>query len=134
MQWQRAVELWAKGSLRAYCSAVAMRLNSRETKVSRRNQCIFSIGVIERSNFTYRDIEGIIREQFPESTQGVALNVSGELSRLASGDNPIIKRLPNDDAYRLASPKFRMAIRSMLEKSASGAVVKAEWSSGLRDS
>lgn len=127
IQWNRAVELWARGSLKAYCSAVSMRLNSRETKISRRNQCIFAIGKIERSDFTYRDIEAIIRSEFPSTTEGVALNVSGELSKLSKGENPIIKRLPNGEAYRLASPKYRMAIRTMLENEG-GRLVKASWS------
>jgi len=110
----RAVQKWAKNSIRAYCTMVASRMNSRETKASRRNQCIYACGMTEKESFTYKDVESKIRELFPATTSGVSLNVSGELSRLAKGDNPILKRLPSDDAYRLASPKIRMAIRTML--------------------
>lgn len=110
----RAVQKWAKNSIRAYCTMVSSRMNSRETKASRRNQCIYACGVTEKESFTYKDVEAKIREIFPATTAGVSLNVSGELSKLAKGDNPILKRLPTDDAYRLASPKIRMAIRTML--------------------
>jgi hypothetical protein len=110
----RAVSRWAKNSIRANCTMVSSRMNSKETKVSRRNQCIYACGMIERDSFTYKDVEKKIRELFSETTKGVLLNVSGELSKLAKGDNPLLKRLPADDAYRLASPKIRMAIRTML--------------------
>lgn len=119
----RAIKKWAKNSIRAYCTTVSSRLNSRETKAARRNQCIYACGMAEKASFTYKDIERLIREYFPETTTGVSLNVSGELSKLAKGENPLLKRLPTDDAYRLASPKIRMAIRAMLTV-AEGKVVK----------
>jgi hypothetical protein len=110
---QRAVNKWAKNSIRSYCIMVLSRMNSRETK-SRRNQCIYAIEATEKESFTYKDVDAKIREIFPATTKGVSLNVSGELSKLAKGDNPLLKRLPSDDSYRLASPKIRMAIRTML--------------------
>ncbi|WP_083225533.1 AAA family ATPase [Neptunicoccus sediminis] len=111
----RAVEKWAKNSIRAYCVMVSNRLNSRETKVSRRNQCIYACGVLDKESFSYKDVEALIRKLFPTTTSGVSLNISGELSKLAKGENPLLKRLPTDDAYRLASPKVRMAICTMLK-------------------
>ncbi|KPD10348.1 AAA family ATPase [Phaeobacter sp. 11ANDIMAR09] len=110
----RAVQKWAKNSIRASCAMVSGRMNSRETRASRRNQCIYACGATEKESFTYKDIEAKIRELFPVTTKDVSLNVSGELSKLSKGDNPLIKRLPTDDAYRLTSPKVRMAIRTML--------------------
>lgn len=122
--WNRAVKKWTDNSIKSYCSAVSMRLNARETKAARRNQCIFACGKIDKPNFTYKDIEQIVRHEFGASAAGVSLNISGELSSLANGENPVLKRLPSDDAYRLASPKFRMAIRAMLTKDSNGRVVK----------
>lgn len=110
----RAVAKWANNSIRAYVVMVSKRMNSRETKAARRNQCIYACGMADKESFTYKDVEKIIRELFPKTTEGVSLNVSGELSKLAQGDNPLLKRLPTDDAYRLASPKIRMAIRTTL--------------------
>lgn len=120
----RAIAKWARNSIRSYCTMVSGRLNSRETKAARRNQCIYACGMIEKESFTYREIEASIRELFPTSTKGVTLNVSGELSRLAKGEKPLLKKLPNDEAYRLSSPKVRMAIRAMLEIS-NGRVIKS---------
>lgn len=110
----RAVSKWANNSIKANCAMVMTRMNSRDTKAARRNQCIYACGAIEADSFTYKDIEAKIRELFPETTKGVSLNVSGELSKLARDENPLLKRLPTDDAYRLSSPKVRMAIRTLL--------------------
>jgi len=111
---KRAIRKWARNSIKSSCAQVSARLNSRETRAARRNQCIFACGNIEQESFSYRDIESEIRKRFPDSTTGVALNISGELSRLSKGENPLLKRLPNEDAYRLSNPKIRMAIRAML--------------------
>ncbi|MDO6586040.1 hypothetical protein Q4543_10950 [Salipiger sp. 1_MG-2023] len=119
----RAVRKWAKNSIRAFCTMVSNRMNSRDTKAARRNQCIYACGTIDADRFTYKDIEEKIRELFPNSTNGVTLNVSGELSKLAKDENALLKRLPTDDAYRLSSPKVRMAIRTMLSIS-DGKVVR----------
>ncbi|MBE1295818.1 AAA family ATPase [Phycobacter azelaicus] len=112
--FDRAVLKWARNSIRANCAIVSARLNSKETKAARRNQCIYACGEIEVDRFTYRDVEDKIRELFPETTNGISLNVSGELTRLAKGENPLLRRLPHENAYRLSSPKIRMAIRTML--------------------
>ncbi|MDE4141096.1 MULTISPECIES: AAA family ATPase [Rhodobacterales] len=112
--FDRAVLKWARNSIRANCAIVSGRLNSKETKAARRNQCIYACGEIESDRFNYRDVEEKIRELFPDTTKGISLNVSGELTRLANGENPLLRRLPNENAYRLSSPKIRMAIRTML--------------------
>lgn len=122
--FRNAMTKWSTNSLKSYCAAVSSRLNARETKAARRNQCIYACGKVDKSNFTYRDVEAIIRKEFEDTTSGIALNVSGELSKLAKGDNPILKRLPTDDSYRFTSPMFRMAIRAMLEKTDAGKIRK----------
>lgn len=117
-----ALEKWTAHSLKTFCSAVRMRLNSKNTRVSRRNQCIYACGSIEKENFDYKDIEDLIREEFPETINGVKLNVSGELSKLSKDDNPILRKRPSDDTYRLSSPKYRMAIRALLKKENDGKI------------
>jgi hypothetical protein len=93
---------------------LADRLNSSETKAARRNQCLYACGEITKDTFTYKDIEEKIRELFPETTENVTLNVSGELSKLSKDENPLLRRIERQRAYRLSSPKVRMAIRTML--------------------
>lgn len=53
----RAVSKWARNSIKSYCTLVSSRLNSRETKAARRNQCIYACGAMEKESFSYRDIE-----------------------------------------------------------------------------
>ncbi|MGJ8546565.1 MAG: ATP-binding protein [Sulfitobacter sp.] len=112
--FERATAKWAKNSIRSTCAMLADRLNSVETKAGRRNQCLYACGEITKDTFTYKDVEEKIRELFPETTKDVALNVSGELSKLAKGENPLLRRIESQKAYRLSSPKVRMAIRTML--------------------
>jgi hypothetical protein len=112
--FDRATTKWAKNSIRSYCAMLADRLNSSETKAARRNQCLYACGEITKDTFTYKDIEEKIRELFPETTENVTLNVSGELSKLSKDENPLLRRIERQRAYRLSSPKVRMAIRTML--------------------
>lgn len=112
--FDRATTKWAKNSIRSTCAMLADRLNSTETKAARRNQCLYACGEITKDTFTYKDVEEKIRELFPETTEGVALNVSGELSKLSKDENPLLRRIERQKAYRLSSPKVRMAIRTML--------------------
>lgn len=112
--FSRATSKWAKNSIRSYCTMLADRLNSVETKAARRNQCLYACGEITKETFTYKDVEAKIRELFPETTRNVALNVSGELSKLSKDENPLLRRIEHQKSYRLSSPKVRMAIRTML--------------------
>lgn len=112
--FDRATAKWAKNSIRSACAMLADRLNSNATKAARRNQCLYACGEITKDAFTYKDVEAKIRELFPETTKNVALNVSGELSKLSKDKNPQLRRIEHQKAYRLSSPKVRMAIRTML--------------------
>lgn len=121
-----AKKKWLNNSLKANIAAVVSRLNSRETKAARRNQCIFACGMLKMSNFTYRDVEEEVRLQFPEDTKDVVLNISGELSGLTKGDNPILKRMKSDESYRFTNPKYKMVVRSILEKTDNGRVKRID--------
>lgn len=120
--FDRAKNKWLNNSLKANIAAVTSRLNSKETKTARRNQVIYSCGMIKKLNFTYRDVEEEVRRQFPENTKGVALNVSAELSGLTKGENPILKRMRSDETYRFLNPKYKMVVRSILTKIDNGKV------------
>ncbi|HLL23347.1 MAG TPA: ATP-binding protein [Kofleriaceae bacterium] len=111
---------WLKTALTSSYTAVEASMNSRSTVAGRRNQTIFAIGLCQRSEFKYDDIEEIVRSEFPESTSDKLLNVVQILSALAESDPPLIVRTPKGDAYRLVNPKYRMSIRTMLSKDASG--------------
>jgi hypothetical protein len=111
---------WLKTALTSSYTAVETSMNSRTTVAGRRNQTIYAIGLCQRSEFKYDEIEEIVRREFPESTGDKSLNVVQLLSALAESDPSLIVRTPKGDAYRLVSPKYRMSIRTMLRKDATG--------------
>ena len=114
-----ADKFWLKQSLSANYSVIESMMNERDTKVGRRNQTLYSLGLVESEEFKWSDIEEILRREFPDSTDNLTLNLPQMLSGLALKDNPIIKRSPKGDAYCFFDPKYRMCLRAMLRKSSS---------------
>jgi hypothetical protein len=116
-----ADKFWLKQSLSANYSVIESMMNERDTKIGRRNQTLYSLGLVESEEFKWSDIEEILRREFPDSTSSLTLNLPQILSGLAVKDNPIIKRSPKGDAYCFFDPKYRMCLRAMLRKSSSSA-------------
>ncbi|MBE8966387.1 ATP-binding protein [Nostocales cyanobacterium LEGE 12452] len=112
-----ADKFWLKQSLAANYTVIESMMNERDTKVGRRNQTLYSLGLIESEEFKWSDIEEIVRKEFLESTNNLTLNIPQILSGLSVKDNPIIKRSPKKDAYCFSDPKYRMCLRAMLRKS-----------------
>lgn len=119
-----ADEQWMGSAMVQSYSVVEMNMNSRNTTARRRDQTIFAIGLCTKHDFTYSDIEEVIRREFPDSTDGVGLNVSQTLSGLSQGDHPLLKSNPKGGSYRLVNPKIRMCIRTILSKDESGQISK----------
>ena len=111
-----ADKFWLKQSLSANYTVIESMMNERDTKVGRRNQTLYSLGLVESEEFKWSDIEEILRREFPDSTNNLTLNLPQMLSGLALKDNPIIKRSPKGDAYCFSDPKYRMCLRAMLRK------------------
>ena len=86
-----------------------------EAKIARRNQVLFCVGNFDKDEFRYSDIEAFVRQRFPNSNQGVALNVTNAISELAHEVTGILKRTPKGDAYMLKDPIFRTCLRTMLQ-------------------
>jgi len=112
-----ADKFWLKQSLSANYTVIESIMNERDTKVGRRNQTLYSLGLVESEEFKWSDIEEILRREFPESTNNLTLNLPQILSGITLKDNPIIKRSPKGDAYCFSDPKYRMCLRAMLRKS-----------------
>ncbi len=112
-----ADNFWLKQSLSSNYTVIESIMNERDTKVGRRNQTLYSLGLVESEEFKWSDIEEILRREFPESTNNLTLNLPQILSGIALKDNPIIKRSPKGDAYCFSDPKYRMCLRAMLRKS-----------------
>lgn len=124
-QTLRAAEIsWADDTLSADWAVIQSHMNVKGSAAGRKNQLLYALGRHDLEDFRYTDIEPILREEFPDSTRGVGLNVAGMLTTFSSATNPILRRTPNQDAYRFVSPKLRMALRTRLQKTSSQGVVK----------
>ena len=121
----KAEKQWMDESLSADWATIDGIMNARETRAGRKNQVIYALGRCETEDFTSTDIERIVREEFPASTARVSLNVVQILAGFSKEASPMIRRTPKNNAYRLVSPKFRMAIRSKLLKTDQERVVVA---------
>jgi hypothetical protein len=110
-----AAARWLQASLSSSYAAVEEMMNDRSTVAGRRNQVLYALGQATKDNFNYTDIEDIVRREFPVSTEGKTLNISGILSELADRDNSLIKRARKANSYSFVDPKYRMCIRVMLE-------------------
>ena len=118
---------WLGNSLSADYAVVQGFLNARETKVGRKNQCLFALGKITTDEFKVADLESMIRQEFPNSTSGIGnLNTNPILGEFMKSDLPLVKRAPKGDSYMFTDPKYRMCIRSMLTKTESESVAKVE--------
>jgi hypothetical protein len=112
-----ADKFWLNQSLSSNYTVIESMMNERSTLVGRRNQTLYSLGLIEIEEFKWSDVEFILRREFPSSTNSLTLNIPQILSGLSAQENPIIKRSPKGDAYCFSDPKYRMCLRAMLRKS-----------------
>ncbi|MGN6594327.1 AAA family ATPase [Sphingopyxis terrae] len=119
----KSVQTWMEDSLSADMATIEAAMNARETKVGRKNQCLFALGQCRSEDFKPADIELILKEHF--DIGDATLNVSQILSGFADEDNPIIRRTPKADAWRFVSPKLKMAIRAKLQKKDDKVVVRS---------
>jgi hypothetical protein len=110
----RADARWLSNSLSNSYSAIENLMNERETRIGRRNQVLYALGQSVEPEIRYTSIEEIVRREFPASTRGRTLNISGMLSELCSEDAGLLKRSPKGDSYVFQDPKYRMCLRSML--------------------
>ena len=113
---------WIRESLISELTVLESNLNSRSTKIGRKNQVIYSLARCASHDFSSAIIEKTVREEFGESCMGVALNIAQTMSELANADNPIIRRSPNGRTYRFIDPKLRIVIRLKFTKQKDGSL------------
>lgn len=119
-----AEKSWAEDTLSADWTVIQALMNVNESSAGRKNQLLYALGRHDFEDFRYSDIEKILRAEFPTSTQNVGLNIAGMLTSFSTSNNALLRRTPNQDAYRFVSPKLRMAIRTRLRKTSSETVEK----------
>lgn len=115
-QFAAAKEDWSENSLSIHKAQVEARMNKRDTKIQRRNQVLFCLGVAETSYLRVNQVDQMIRKHFPDTVSAKQLGVDQIMSGLAEGTNPILRKNPNENTYRLSHPKLRQALRIRLEE------------------
>ena len=110
---KKAESKWRKESLANDLEVIDALVNSRETKVGRKNQTLYALAICEKEDFKVAEIENILRTEF-DVDNDVKLNLFQMLANFANARNPLLRRTPRGDAYRFISPKVRMALRAGL--------------------
>ncbi|WP_294138196.1 hypothetical protein [Sphingobium sp.] len=118
--FDESVETWVADTLSSDVGVIEGVMNAIDTKVGRKNQVLYSLGICSMEDFKTSDIESIVRDHF--EVGGAALNVSQILSGFASAKHPIIRRAPKQNLWKFVTPKYRMAIRSKLKRTEDGRV------------
>ncbi|RYF19390.1 MAG: hypothetical protein EOO77_10270 [Oxalobacteraceae bacterium] len=121
---EEALSTWVADTLSSDVGVIEGVMNAIDTKVGRKNQVLYSLGVCTMEDFKTSDIESIVREHF--EVAGAALNVSQILSGFASAKHPIIRRAPKQNLWEFVTPKYRMAIRSKLKRTNDGRVTLSQ--------
>lgn len=76
---------------------------------------VYSIACCDQRRFQAQEIEGLVRENFPRSTNGKRVQVLKALRKLSDGDSRLLK---TDDAkhnFRLLTPKLKPVLRASLK-------------------
>ena len=111
-------------TLSADLAVVESLMNADGTKLGRKNQVIYCLGMIETEDFNHQQVEMQLRAVFPVAT-GINLNIPQTLAGFAKADTPLIRKTgPKGSRYRFCSPKMKMVIRTRLKLSADLNVVK----------
>lgn len=105
---------WLEETLQTDLTTVEALMNAQRTKVGRKNQTMYCLGLVEEEDFRRTDIEKLVRTNFSVDG-GTSLNVAQILSDFATCDNPIIRRVGKGGKYRFCSPKTKIVIRTKLK-------------------
>lgn len=113
---KEADAIWLNKSQYHSYAVIESNMNERDTKAGRRNQTLYALSFCEGEQFKAQDVEAILRKKFPISTKDTALNVPQTLSGLAKSDHPVVRKSPKGDAFTFHDPRYRIVLRTMLQK------------------
>ncbi|MFC3022682.1 AAA family ATPase [Vibrio zhugei] len=114
---EEADQAWLLRGLRESYSTIEKYLNSDETSEGRRNQVIYALGKNSAHQIDTNKIGEIIRKEFPSTAPDSNSGIGQVLSFLSKGDNPVLHKISNSNAYAFTDPRYIMCIRIMLYKS-----------------
>lgn len=107
---------WLLKGLRECYSTIEKCLNSEGTLDGRRNQVIYALGKNSTHQIDTNKMGEIIREGFPTTAPESNSGIGQVLSNLSKGDNPVLHKISNSNAYAFTDPRYIMCIRVMLYK------------------
>ncbi len=105
---------WLSSNLPAANGATESQVAERDAKIAQRNRVLFCVGHLAADEFRYSDIEALMRQRFPKSSQVSVLNVAHALAELAVDGTGILTHTPKRDGYMLKAPLYRSCLRNML--------------------
>lgn len=111
-------------SLQKSYAVVESCMNERQTKTSRRNQVLFTLGQIGAPEFDAKFVETRLRSIFPNSTNGVSLGIGPILSELCEPEKALLRRISKTNYFSFIDPKSIMCLRMMLAKGDDDSVQK----------
>lgn len=123
----KADNTFARTTLSGAYSVIDKVMNSIETVLGRRNQVLFTLGLVETTSFTASDIEKVFKREFPNTTRNVQLNISATLKSIEKFDDAPIKRTPKGNSWLFTHPKYLLCLRAILVKNAQEKVEKKEY-------
>lgn len=121
---------WISESLNSDMAVIEALMNSKGTKLGRKNQVLYALGICDKEDFSIGEIEDLVNETFEKVIGNADSSVRVALAGFSKATNPIIKKTVKGDSYRFISPKYRVCLRVMLELGENGRVAKTH-STGL---
>lgn len=115
---------WLEEGLRHSYQVVEQCMNSRETRIGRRNQVLYCIGQITAHQFDSKRVDRILRKEFPNTIPKSSTGVGAILSAMSNGDGALLKRNDKSNTYSMRDPRHLMCIRAILLKDESTEAVK----------
>lgn len=106
--------IWLRNTLQKHYIVINELMNSSGTKIGRRNQVLYSLGKLQHSAFTITELERILRLEFPDTTRGKTLSLTGTLGDIVEYHNSFIKR--SNSNYIISDMQYILCIRAMLIK------------------
>jgi len=117
---EKADEEWLKIGFRQSYAVIEQLLNSKETKMGRRNQVLYCIGKLNTYSFTTKEIEDMIKSRFTDTCDTSNLGVNSILKELSEKKDPIIRRVETQGRYEIVDSRYLLTIRMMMERDVSG--------------
>nr|MBP9113122.1 AAA family ATPase [Polyangiaceae bacterium] len=107
---------WLQSQQNGAYATIAKNMTLSRDAVGRKNQLLYTLGQLEKIDFSHKEVEAAFRAEFPNTTLEKGLNVAGMMAEFTR-DPAIIRKSPvASTLYRFSSPIYRIAIRAMLVK------------------